>query len=118
MEIKTQDLIPKNVLDKLRQQDGVAKIKIIHPVLPIKARKDMEVPFNNCQEMFEYNEDKNLELWQLAVKYEALRGNISETEVFEMMRKIVGIMSQSIQSGLKGTHYEDRILGSQSLKTL
>lgn len=115
LEIKTQDLMPKDLLDKLRQQDGVAKIKIIHPVLPIKARKDMEVPFNNCQEMFEYNEDKNLELWQLAVKYEALRGNISETEVFEMMRKIVGIMSQSIQTGLKGTHYEDRILGSQSL---
>ena len=83
LEIKTQDLMPKDLLDKLRQQDGVAKIKIIHPVLPIKARKDMEVPFNNCQEMFEYNEDKNLKLWQLAVKYEALRGNISETEVFD-----------------------------------
>jgi L-serine dehydratase len=33
-----------------------------------------------------------------------------------MMRKIGGIMHHSIQLGLKGTHYEDRILDSQSLQ--
>jgi L-serine dehydratase len=42
-------------------------------------------------------------------------GDISENEVFEMMRDIVSIMEQAIQTGLKGTHYDDRILGSQSL---
>jgi len=116
LEIKTQELIPQYLLDHLNRQDGVTKIKIIHPVLPVRARKDLVVPFHNCQEMFDYNRDKNLELWELAVRYEAIRGNISESEVFEMMRKIVGIMNQSIQTGLKGTHYEDRILGSQSLQ--
>lgn len=116
LEIKTQELIPQYLLDHLNRQDGVTKIKIIHPVLPVRARKDLVVPFHNCQEMFDYNSDKNLELWELAVRYEAIRGNISESEVFEMMRKIAGIMNQSIQTGLKGTHYEDRILGSQSLQ--
>ena len=116
LEIKTQELIPQYLLDHLNWQEGVTKIKIIHPVLPVRARKDLVVPFHNCQEMFDYNRDKNLELWELAVRYEAIRGNISESEVFEMMRKIVGIMNHSIQTGLKGTHYEDRILGSQSLQ--
>jgi L-serine dehydratase len=116
LEIKTQALIPDDLLEKWRQQEGVEKIKILHPVLPIKARRDMDVPFNNCQEMFAYNSDKNLELWELALKYESLRGNISEREVFDMMRKIGGIMHHSIQLGLKGTHYEDRILDSQSLQ--
>lgn len=116
LEIKTQELIPQQLLDLLKRQDGVTKIKIIHPVLPVRARKDLVVPFHNCQEMVDYNRDKNLELWELAVRYEAIRGNISESEVFEMMRKIAGIMNQSIQTGLNGTHYEDRILGSQSLQ--
>jgi L-serine dehydratase len=44
------------------------------------------------------------------------RGNILATEVFEKMRGIIHIMGNAIQLGLKGTHYEDRILGSQSLQ--
>ena len=66
--------------------------------------------------MLSYNHDKNLELWELAVAYESARGNISASEVFEKMRAIVRIMNDSIQLGLKGTHYDDRILGSQSLQ--
>ena len=31
------------------------------------------------------------------------------------MRKIVGILKDSIKSGLQGTHYADRLLGSQSV---
>lgn len=48
--------------------------------------------------------------------YEAARGNISTEEVFEKMRKIIHIMANAIELGLKGTFYEDRILGSQSLQ--
>ncbi|MFM2249099.1 MAG: hypothetical protein RLZZ358_26, partial [Bacteroidota bacterium] len=42
-------------------------------------------------------------------------GNISRAEVFEKMRSIVQIMQNSIDLGLKGTKYADRILGPQSL---
>ena len=58
--------------------------------------------------------DKNKALWELAVDYEMARGNISAAEVFEKMRGIIHIMGNAIQLGLKGTQYEDRILGSQS----
>jgi len=66
--------------------------------------------------MLAYNEGKAKSLWELAVDYESARGNIPATEVFEKMRRIVRIMSNGIETGLKGTHYADRILGSQSLQ--
>jgi L-serine dehydratase len=64
--------------------------------------------------MFDYNESRGLELWQLAIHYESARGNISGEQVFETMRNIVGIMHKSILVGLQGTEYVDRILGYQS----
>jgi L-serine dehydratase len=115
LALKTQERIDDDKIEQIKQLEGVSKIKVINPVLPIKARKNIEVPFSTCQEMFAFNADKDLSLWELAVKYEAMRGDISENEVFEMMREIVRIMEKAIQSGLKGTHYDDRILGSQSL---
>lgn len=65
--------------------------------------------------MLDYNTDKNLELWELAVAYECERGNISEQEVYDKMRDILMIMANAIDLGLKGTKYADRILGPQSL---
>ena len=94
--------------------EGVLYIKQLQPVLPVLARKNLQVPFITCNEMLEYNKDKNKPLWQLAIDYEMARGNISALEVFEKMRSIIHIMGNAIQLGLKGTQYKDRILGSQS----
>ncbi len=114
IEIKAQEFLPEGLCNELLEMDEVLFIKKLAPVLPVMSRKDLEVPFITCEEMFAYNEDKGLELWQLATAYESARGNITGEEVFEKMRAIVRIMSDSIQLGLKGTTYDDRILGSQS----
>jgi L-serine dehydratase len=74
----------------------------------------MEVPFNTSEEMFEYNEERNLDLWELAIKYESTRGNISAEEVFSKMKDIVRVTKNSIFNGIKGTNFPDRILGHQS----
>jgi L-serine dehydratase len=94
--------------------EGVLFIKQLHPVLPVMARKDLQVPFISCNEMLAYNKGRNKALWELAVDYEMARGNISSDEVLEKMRRIIHIMGTAIESGLKGTSYHDRILGSQS----
>jgi len=91
------------------------KLRCISPVLPIKSRKDLKVPFITVEEMLEFNSSKNLNLPQLAIAYERMRGNITEQEVRDRMGNIVDVMQNAITSGLKGTHYKDRILGSQSL---
>jgi len=80
------------------------------------ARKNITVPFITCAEMLDYNKGKNLSLWELAIAYESARGKITKAEVFEKMRNILHIMENAVQSGLKGTEYADRILGSQSLQ--
>jgi L-serine dehydratase len=114
IEIKAQIFPGETLLKKLKDIDEVNSIKMLSPVLPVLSRKNIEVPFTDCSEMLEYNNDKNLELWELAVQYESARGNISNDEVVGKMKAIVKIMRDSIEHGLKGTEYKDRILGNQS----
>lgn len=114
IEIKSQSFLDTSIYKELQQMEGVLFIKQLHPVLPVMARKNLEVPFISCHEMLEYNKDKSKALWELAVDYEMARGNISAAEVLEKMRRIIHIMGHAIDSGLKGTEYHDRILGSQS----
>ena len=115
IEVKADQFIPADILEELQQMDDVRFIKKISPVLPVLARKDLSVPFITCAEMLDYNQGKNLSLWELAIHYESARGNISHDEVFEKMRAIVTIMQNAIQIGVKGTTYADRILGPQSV---
>ena len=105
----------QKLLETLTPDKDIQDIIKITPVLPIKSRIDQSVPFITVEEMLKYNEGKDLNLWQLALVYESERGNIPKAEVTRKMREIIDIMENSITLGLKGTYYEDRILGSQSL---
>lgn len=116
IEIKSQSFPDDMICNELFSMENVSAIKFLKPVLPVMARKNLTVPFITCNQMMEYNKGKNKSLWELAVDYESARGNITSEEVFEQMRKIIRIMANAIELGLKGTHYEDRILGSQSLQ--
>jgi L-serine dehydratase len=115
IEMKSQAFMDEGTRKELQVMEGVTSIKQLHPVLPVMARKHLQVPFITCNEMLEYNAGKNKALWELAVDYEMARGNISGQEVFEKMRGIIHTMGNALQLGLRGTHYVDRILGSQSL---
>ena len=115
IEIKSNQFIPPSLEASLLEMNEVLFIKKMCPVLPIMARKNLEVPFITCSEMLDYNKGKELELWELAVAYESMRGNISAEVVFEKMREILKLMKNAIDLGLKGTKYTDRILGPQSL---
>ncbi|MCP4654270.1 MAG: serine dehydratase [bacterium] len=114
IEVKGREFLGEEVVSALRSRRGVGGIKTISPVLPVLSRKGMTVPFITCEEMLEYNEDKDLELWELAVHYEGARGGMSRDEIFGKMRDIVRIMQKSILEGIEGTEYRDRILGVQS----
>jgi L-serine dehydratase len=114
IEVKSNQFLSDGLCEELMEMEEVLFIKKINPVLPVMSRKDLTVPFITCEEMLAYNEDRKFDLWELAVEYESIRGNISKGEVFEHMRKIVEIMQHSIDLGMKGTKYADRILGSQS----
>ena len=116
VEIKSREFPSDEILADLLDRPDVLFIRELQPVLPILSRRDDYVPFKTCDEMFEFNEGKDLTLWELAVEYESARGGITKDEVFEKMRPIVRVMGDAIATGLKGTEYTDRILGSQSLQ--
>lgn len=115
-QVKSHQFPSDDTINMLSELDEVLLIKTISPVLPVMSRNNLSVPFNTCEGMLEYNKDKNLELWELAVHYESERGNLSHEAVVERMGEIIDIMDNSIHSGLKGTEFKDRILGPQSVE--
>jgi L-serine dehydratase len=76
----------------------------------------MSVPFCTCDEMLRHDGSRNTPLWKLAVEYEMARGNLTEPAVLDRMVSIVRILRRSIEQGIAGTQYEDRVLGHQSGK--
>ena len=114
IEVKAQHFLEEEIISKMCAKHDIKHIKTLSPVLPVLSRKGVIVPFSTCEEMFQYNMGKNLELWELAVHYESARGNLLPMQVFQKMGNIIHIMQKSIDEGLKGTEYADRILGYQS----
>jgi L-serine dehydratase len=114
IEVKSAVDFDLALLQDIKNNPSVQSVKVLKPVLPILARSDLQVPFINCAQMLEYNQGKELALWQLAVKYESERGAISGDAVFEKMRAIARIMHNAIESGIAGTDYADRILPAQA----
>jgi len=114
VQIKSQNFLDEETISELQAKFEIQAIKQIRPVLPISSRQNIEVPFITCEEMLTYNQDKNLDLWELAVHYERARGAISDDQVMRKMADITDIMKKAIDSGLAGTEYRDRILGYQS----
>lgn len=116
VELKSQSFLESTYLEELRNFEEVASIKELKPVLPVLSRKDLTVPFITCAEMLDFNKDRKWSLWELAAYYESVRGNIPVEEVFRMMDRIRLIMKDAVETGIKGTEFEDRILGPQSVK--
>ncbi len=115
IEVRSQHPLPEQIISQLLGIPEVSSVKQLAPVLPILSRSGLKVPFITCVEMLVYNEDKDLALWELALAYESVRGDITPTEVYDRMKEIVAIMRSSIEQGLQGTEYADRILGCQSV---
>jgi len=115
-EIKSREFPSNEILDDLLARRDVLFLRKLQPVLPILSLRENYVPFETCAGMLDFNKGKDLTLWELAAEYESSRGGISREEAFEKMRSIVRVMGDAINTGLKGTEYSDRILGSQSLQ--
>jgi L-serine dehydratase len=114
VEIKAQNFLEDRIVSTLHAQFDIRSLKAIPPVLPVMSSQHTRVPFITCNEMLNYNADKNLALWELALHYESARGNLSHEQVFQRMAEIVRLMQKSILDGIAGTKYADRILGYQS----
>ncbi len=116
VSIKTKEKIDDKLLNLLRNESFVKKIMRLNPVLPTLSNKNCALPFTNARQMIMLAKKENLDLYKAALLYESLRGDVSKEAVYNKMKDIVEIMISSIDTGLRGTSYSDRILGPQAFK--
>jgi L-serine dehydratase len=114
VQVKAQEFPGGEVLRGLEEAGMVSRVRKLAPVLPVRARRGIEVPFRSCTELMAHHGGRGTPLWRLAVDYEMARGGLSEAEVMALMLDIVRILRRSVAAGLAGTQYDDRVLGSQS----
>ncbi|MBM4094862.1 MAG: serine dehydratase, partial [Planctomycetes bacterium] len=114
VEVKTQTRVRDEVIETLSGTAGVKAVKRLAPVLPVLSRKGTRVPFTTCAEMLRHDAGRNTPLWQLAVDYEMARGHLTAAEVLARMKEIVRVLRRSVEQGIAGTRYADRVLGHQS----
>lgn len=94
--------------------EGISWVRHIRPVMPILSGMDVKMPFSSVQEMLALAEEKGYDLAELAIIYESARAGLDPQEIVALMKDIVSHVGNSIQEGLKGSVYSDRLLGHQS----
>lgn len=103
------------LLEQLAAGPGIIGFRTVAPVLPILTTPETAVPFTTAAEMLSYSAQSGMvDLGELALEYEAARGNITGEEVLEKALRLVDILDDSVKDGLQGTTAADRILGFQS----
>jgi L-serine dehydratase len=112
--IKSHSEIETDLLEEVFKAYQPRLIRQITPVLPVGSQRSIELPFSTVNELIAYTSEKQIGLDRAAIHYEKARGGLSENEVEQKMMSILKILKQSIKESLKGTSYEDRILGYQS----
>ncbi len=93
---------------------GVSEHRQLDRVLPVPTPPELKLPFQNAGEMVRLADPTQRKLSRWALEYESVRSGWSSDRVLDEMKRIRDIMRGSVDAGLKGTEYQDRILGNQS----
>ena len=113
-EFKSSLPFSAELMSQLKNRPEIDEIALIHPIMPIVGGRETEMPFTTVQSLIKYSQEKGLDLGDLGMIYEKHISGLSEKELVLKMKEIIQIIHKSIETGLKGTHYEDRILHQQS----
>lgn len=114
LSIKSRDSLTNHLAEIKGLDKYISKHIEVSPVMPVISSFDTILPFTTESQMLDMAEKENISLSELAIRYESARSGLDATSVKKKMEEIVIIIYDSIQQGLDGTYYEDRILGSQS----
>lgn len=114
LNIKLTEIPEPELLAKLQKQLAIIEPVQLNPVLPVLSRKNITLPFETVQQLQEKARIEQKDLWELAVDYESARGNISKEMVLQMASDLLMVMQNSCDQGIKGTDYDNRILGPQA----
>jgi len=112
--IKYSKEIPHQIIQQLQKESDFHDFVIIDPVLPIVSGNESENPFGSIESLLEYTNVNNLDIGDIGLAYEKSRSMLSENHLNKKMANIIQIIETSINIGLAGTTYKDRILHQQS----
>jgi L-serine dehydratase len=113
LQVKAQRFLDDQTIAALPLSGALRGIKRLAPVLPVLSRRGVTVPFHSCATLLQRDGGQGTHLWRYALEYEMARGGLRESEVLDKMGSIVEVLRQSIERGLAGTAYPDRLLGYQ-----
>ncbi len=114
IQVRARAFPSRENLDDALRDWPVSEVRFLAPVLPVQSKKGMEVPFIDASGLQRFAEGGNWEYWELAARYESDRGDIPQDDVLSRMVEIIRIMEGSVEEGLAGTEYDNRILPPQT----
>jgi L-serine dehydratase len=106
--------LPHVISDVFSGYAGTRWIRHLEPVLPIPSGSEQPLPFTSVEEIMASGEFRSCDLAELAVRYESARAGVEPSKILSLTEEIAGHIRSSIETGMKGTVYRDRILGQQS----
>lgn len=112
--VQGRGFVPAATIEAWRQAGWIGRSWQLGPVLPVPTVRSSRVPYRSCAEMLATPAAATEPLWRLAARYECERGGLTEAEVLARAVGLVRLLRRSIDQGLAGTTYADRVLGSQS----
>ncbi len=114
INLKTVKPLSPEQVAGLKSLHALEKTVSIEPVLPVRSNRDCTVPFKSAAGALDASETNHKTLAELAIDYECARGAFAENDVIELADRVLKTMKSSIEEGLAGTEFADRILGVQS----
>lgn len=87
-------------LDAARAIDGVARVRLIRPVVPSVVRFDAQPPFANARELQAFLQEHPMPLDQAAIAYQYEMNGWNETQMLQRCELLLQKMEESVQTGL------------------
>jgi L-serine dehydratase len=113
-EFKSSYPFPAELITQLQNHPGIDGISVINPIMPVIAGRETEMPFTTIQSLIDYAREQGANLGRMGLIYEKCISGIREEALINKMKEIIRIIHGSIDTGLRGTYYADRILQQQS----
>lgn len=102
------------VIDGINDLQEVSLIMRSRPVLTIISGKETQLPFFDITTCLEFAQKEGFSAGMLGIIHEQSLSDMSDSELRSKMKELIDIIHGSIENGLSGTTYQDRILPQQS----
>jgi len=114
INVKSSSKFSEDLIINIKKMDCFSEIVLLNPILPVVSKNDKTLPFQTISELLTLAEKEKMNLGDLGVLYENAWSGLSKNELNKKMNYIVKTITGSIDKGLEGTDYKDRILQQQS----